>query len=122
MFSNLKLKPGGFYQSPLCVQEFFYSYSHWQALDVIRSFLNQTKPINVNKMVRDVAKSTYRFVEDILKQHMFNLNEYIQLKSSYTLVIIPYLNRKSNLLNLMANLHPFLQRQFINYFVMVAEQ
>jgi hypothetical protein len=39
-----------------------------------------------------------------------------------TFIIIPYLNRYDNLKELLYNLHPFLQRQLINYRIVVVEQ
>ena len=39
-----------------------------------------------------------------------------------TFIIVPYLNRYENLRELLFNLHPFLQRQYINYRIVVVEQ
>lgn len=126
-FSHLNLKPGGFHRAPLCIQEFFYFYSEWQALATIRQVLMSSTTssaplVRVADVAARVANSTHRFIIEILKRELFGLNAYMHLKTAYTVVIIPYLNRQNNLINLMANLHPFLQRQFINYFILVAEQ
>ena len=39
-----------------------------------------------------------------------------------TFIIVPYLNRYDNLRELLYNLHPFLQRQYVHYRIIVVEQ
>lgn len=39
-----------------------------------------------------------------------------------TIIIIPFLNRYNNLREILYNLHPFLQRQYVNYRIVVVEQ
>jgi hypothetical protein len=39
-----------------------------------------------------------------------------------TFIIVPFMNRYDNLRELLYNLHPFLQRQYLNYRIVVVEQ
>ena len=56
------------------------------------------------------------------KKNLNFSNQFYELNNQLTVVIIPYLNRKKNLIDLMLNLHGFLQRQLIRYKIIVAEQ
>jgi hypothetical protein len=50
------------------------------------------------------------------------IKSYLLEKEKFTAIIIPFLNREKNLIELLLNLHSFLQRQYIHYRIFVAEQ
>lgn len=75
-------------------------------------------------LLDQVTKSTYPIIYNIL-----NRNTSVNLFKSYknymnrlTVIIIPFLKREYNLVDLLFNLHSFLQRQYLHYKIVVAEQ
>ncbi len=51
-----------------------------------------------------------------------NIQDFIASQNKLTIIIIPFLRREANLKDLLLNLHSFLQRQYIQYRIVVAEQ
>jgi len=90
----------GFYEPLICLQENSVPNSKYELLSSIDQNLNFNR------------KKTNRTFS----------NHFNELNKDLTVVIIPYLNRKENLKDLMLNLHGFLQRQLIRYKIIVAEQ
>jgi hypothetical protein len=50
------------------------------------------------------------------------IDSFYDEKNSMTAIIIPFLRREKNLIELLLNLHSFLQRQYVHYRIFVAEQ
>ena len=125
---------GGFHQPSYCVQD----YLRYTLL----------KGSKANKDMRAAHQKALRYIENSVKQYDYdfevnrNINVYMQKMSTnigslvdlskldtfiksrneLTVIIIPFLRREANLKDLLLNLHSFLQRQFIQYRIVVAEQ
>ncbi|RNA09001.1 beta-1-4-N-acetylgalactosaminyltransferase bre-4-like [Brachionus plicatilis] len=90
---------------PLCIQELFYYLK--EPLQIFQS--NNSSQINLKAL-------------NLFKNQNNKIQKFIQYKQNLTVIIIPFMNREQNLVDMLHNLHPYLQRQFLNYKIVVAEQ
>lgn len=90
---------------PICIQEFFF-------------YLNESLDIFETGSISKISQQSYI----ILEKHKQNIKKFIEYKQNLTVIIIPFMNREENLIDMLHNLHRFLQRQFLNYKIFVAEQ
>lgn len=124
---------GGFYQPPYCVQNYlFYTQftaesdektrkNHKEALESIKSHVKQYNyDFTVNREIDSFMKILSRSVNPLTDWK--SLNSFYQTQNKLTVIIIPFLRREANLRDLLLNLHSFLQRQYIQYRIIVAEQ
>lgn len=110
------LSHGGRYKAPLCLQEFFYNIGSSDEYEKFKRISNNSKIIDYSyKLIK-------KYLEYSLTKHEI-INTYIDIKSNhFSIILVPYFNRENNLIDLLTNLHSFLQRQFLNYKIVVAEQ
>lgn len=122
------LKNGGYYHPPMCFQEYLYYHSSDGHLYYLKKMLDSFR-VNPNQnmisLIKKLSDLTYKIVKEHYNSESKRLEifEFIRTKENdLTMVVIPFLRREKNLLDLMANLHPFLQRQFLHYKILVVEQ
>ncbi|RNA06440.1 beta-1-4-galactosyltransferase 3 [Brachionus plicatilis] len=112
--SNLVL--GGRFIAPLCLQELFYNIGKKEEYEKLTK-INQT-----NKIIKYSYSLIKRYLDYSLTKHEI-IKKYIDTKlNQMTIILVPFLKREENLIDLLANLHSFLQRQFLNYKIVIAEQ
>ncbi|RNA26836.1 Beta-1-4-N-acetylgalactosaminyltransferase bre-4 [Brachionus plicatilis] len=123
-----KVQPGGYHRPPLCLQEFIYYHTNDATLMKLKLILDKYLLINDSQKIELVAEMS-KFAYKIIKEQFLDksgkkiISKFIHSKEKdLTVVVIPYLNRKQNLLDLLVNLHPFLQRQYLHYSILVIEQ
>lgn len=130
--SSPNLKLGGYFKPPLCLQEFLYYNANDDQLQELKLIIENfnkresNKPQDLFNLLNNLSKFSY----DIIRSQYYSsinkynlIQEYIKSKENdFTVIIIPYLNRENNLIDLLYNLHSFLQRQFIHYRIVIAEQ
>lgn len=112
--ANLQL--GGHFRAPLCLQEFFYNIGAKDDYEKFKNLNDKTK----------IAKFSYylikKYLEYSLSKHEI-IKRYIDIKTNQiSVILVPYYKRENNLIDLLINLHSFLQRQFLNYKIVIAEQ
>lgn len=98
----------GYYEPPLCLQEYLQS-TNKAILDTVHKKLKANEHIIIREFLKQIPINPAE-------------NEDTTFRTELTVVIIPFLNREKNLKDLMLNLHSFMQRQFIHYKIIVAEQ
>lgn len=118
------LKPGGIYSSPMCLQQFLFDYSSWSGLEAIRKLVNNydSRSQTRQQFLKAIVNSTFPIIKNLASQDSRIASEFLARKKSTTLILVPYLNRRKNLIDFLYNMHSFLQRQFISYMIVVAEQ
>ena len=91
-----------------------------------KSIIKLKKSKNLNNAINEISKSSIGILNDFYSLNDKNnndiLKEFNNEKLKFTAIIIPFLNRDKNLIELLLNLHSFLQRQYIHYRIFVAEQ
>lgn len=116
LVSNLKL--GGYWKPPVCLQEFLYKKADENILAQAKQMIDHFRK-NKNTDLNLLSSN----LEGLLEKSSDSLVKFINSKNKdLTVIIVPYLNRENNLIDLMYNLHPFLQRQFLHYRIVLAEQ
>lgn len=129
------LKIGGYYKPPICLQEFLYYHASDDDLKylkkIIQNFNYQTdeRKIRKNNFLDNIAEYSLKVIKSKLnstqnrQKYLDKISEFIKTKENdLTIIVVPYLKRKNNLIDLLYNLHSFLQRQFIHYKLIIAEQ
>ena len=122
---------GGYYQPPYCLQDylnFSLTNSNTPNVSEYRQALNMIKnkvktydyDYTVNKKM-DVFLGQLASSLSVVTNYN-NLKSFIESRNELTIVVIPFLRREANLKDLLLNLHSFLQRQYIQYRIVVAEQ
>lgn len=121
-------KNGGYYKPPMCFQEYLYYHSSDEYLYFLKKILDnfRTDPLHdISYLIKKLSNFTY----GIVKENFLSDTKKIQMaeferakQKDLTVVVIPFLKREKNLMDLMVNLHPFLQRQFLHYKILVVEQ
>lgn len=122
--SNPNLKLGGYFRSAICLQDFLYYYSNINGLDLIQNLISNFNPNTTSRreLLETITKTTYPIIKDLASDDLARLKTFLAKKAAVTVIIVPYMNRKKNLVDFLLNMHSFLQRQFINYVIVVAEQ
>ena len=133
-----KLLIGGYYAPPYCLQEFLhynlkkysnlseknneYLISHFNvSLIEINDLIESTRSKNVEKFKNDILAITKPIIARLSRSSQ-NFDSYFETKKYLTVIVVPFCNRHSNLIELLNNLHGFLQRQYLHYVIVVAEQ
>lgn len=118
---------GGSYEPPYCIQEFLkyhkndFQEEYANTLEMIEKQLsNYSKNHRTNKSILDLTKRISQLVE--IPRQKDDLRSFIESRNEVTILIIPFLRREDNLRDLLLNMHGFLQRQRIQYRILVAEQ
>ncbi|CAF0863315.1 unnamed protein product [Brachionus calyciflorus] len=125
---SVNLKSGGYYKPPLCFQEYLYYHTSYDNLLVLKSIMDDyrtTKDFSLENLIEKLSEFTYGIIRDNFNSiaQRNSISKFVKSKEQdLSVIIIPMLNRESNLLDLMFNLHPFLQRQFLHYKILVVEQ
>jgi hypothetical protein len=113
-----QLKPGGYYKPPLCIQEYVYYLSNQDEITHLAQ-LDFNQFDQVKNFSYNLIKKHYEYSISMREK----IKNYINVKQSqFTVIIIPFRNREHNLIDLFSNLHSFLQRQYLHYRIIVAEQ
>jgi hypothetical protein len=128
---------GGYFKPSYCVQDLLlYAVSSKSkinldikiksnnALTIISekfSELNNKEFHNMNDFITEVSAASAMTVSELINDNNF-ISDYTKEKEKFTAIIITFLKRDKNLIELLLNLHSFLQRQFIHYKIFVAEQ
>ncbi|CAF0729395.1 unnamed protein product [Brachionus calyciflorus] len=113
-----RLQKGGLYKPDLCIQEYIYNLASSEEFDLF-NFINLNDLEQLSLFSFNLFKSHHEY--SLSKQKI--IENYIRIKqNSIHVIIIPYLKREDNLIDLLSNLHGFLQRQFLNYRIFLAEQ
>jgi hypothetical protein len=93
-----------------------------------KSMIKLKKSKNINNIIKEISKSSIGILNSLFSSTNINsykndiINDFNNEKQKFTAIIIPFLNRDKNLIELLLNLHPFLQRQYVHYRIFVAEQ
>ena len=121
------LTPGGSYQPPYCIQEFFKFHQNNELyneytndLEMIEKQLSLYNHYSPNKSATDLVNKISNLIR--FPRLDGDLSSFIESQNEVTVVIVPFLRRENNLRDLLLNLHGFLQRQRIQYRILVAEQ
>lgn len=131
MLNNVsKVKLGGYYRPHMCLQEFIYFNTNDTVVMKLKLILDNYNLTNdsqnkFSSLIKDLSLFAYKIIRDKFstKSGRQDISKFIYSKENeLSVVVIPYLNRKQNLIDLMINLHPFLQRQFLHYSILVVEQ
>lgn len=124
--SEKMLDSGGIYHAPICLQDLLHTYSSWSTLKTIRKLVNNfnTKKSSDDKknLLESIVNVTFPVLKSLVSDNADIANEFYARKTSITVIIVPYLNRRQNLVDFLYNMHSFLQRQFLSYMIVVAEQ
>lgn len=122
--SNSNLKLGGYFRSAICLQDLLYYYSNINGLDLIQNLISNFNPNMTSRreLLETITKTTYPIIKDLVSNDIPRLKTFLSKRTSVTVIIVPYMNRKKNLVDFLLNMHSFLQRQFISYVIVVAEQ
>ncbi|RMZ93760.1 Beta-1-4-N-acetylgalactosaminyltransferase bre-4 [Brachionus plicatilis] len=116
---NRNFRNGGYYKPPMCFQEYLYYHSTDEDLYKLKKILDKFR-IRSDENMTSLIKKLSNFTYGIVKEHFNSKSKLSQIDLS--IVVIPFLRREKNLMDLMANLHPFLQRQFLHYKILIVEQ
>lgn len=119
------LEQGGLFQTPFCLQELLHEYSNWTTLETVYKMVKNYDPksnITRKDLLISIGKFTFPILESLILENSRPASELYARKASLTVVLVPYLNRKQNLVDFLFNMHSFLQRQFITYMIVIAEQ
>ena len=125
---------GGFHQPQYCVQDYLrYTLSnqnkkdsvmienHVKALNLIENSVKQYDyDFQVNRHINVFMQRMNQQIGSLVD--LSKLDLFIKSQNELTVIIIPFLRREANLRDLLMNLHSFLQRQYIQYRIIVAEQ
>ena len=136
------LDEGGYHKPPYCLQDYLY-FNYIQAIlknndgnintdlllqkyalakvnELIKTYYSDP---DIDKFKSNVINATRPILNELINEdHGINLLSYFKSRSTMTVVVIPFLKRKNNLIELLLNLHTFLQRQYVHYLILVAEQ
>jgi hypothetical protein len=134
---DIELLPGGLYRPPNCLQDFFYFVYNYKSANeelarkalvnieyLLAHSANQSnsKVVDLNNLVESISVTSIPLVKQILLNDPNSFDDFSIFNERLTVVIIPFMNRQNNLIELLYNLHPFLQRQYVHYRIVVAEQ
>ena len=119
------LDSGGIYHAPICLQDLLHTYSSWSTLKTIRKIVNSfniTQSNDKKILLESIVNVTFPVLKSLVSDNADIANEFYTRKTSITVIVVPYLNRRKNLVDFLYNMHSFLQRQFVTYMIVVAEQ
>lgn len=125
---------GGFHQPSYCVQDYLrytllkgskaskeMTEAHRKALSYIEDSVKQYDyDFEVNRYINVYMQRMNTNIGSLVD--LSKLDSFIKTRNELTVIIIPFLRREANLKDLLLNLHSFLQRQYIQYRIVVAEQ
>lgn len=130
--SETGLITGGYYRAPLCIQDLlYYAYitlndslnmNAINSLGIINGVTRFYKNRNPVHKIKDIYKLIYPLILDLVEIDRNLIRNFKEYKQQLTIIIVPYLNRSNNLIDLLYNLHSFLQRQYLHYKIIIAEQ
>lgn len=118
--------PGGFSEPVKCLQEHIYTQlTASSPSSVERATRKQLRTLLKLLKTYAVALRAHEAVYKITANTLFSahLPFFVEAKRlPLTVIIVTYLDREENLRELLLNLHAFLQRQYLRYLIVVAEQ
>ena len=126
------LEEGGYFRPDICFQDMFFFMCSRKYNNSIHgrraseSACSTSDSQLLTRVIREPNDTSLSIIFQSMIGDKANgerlLDEFLNSKDSMTAIVIPFLRRDENLIELLLNLHSFLQRQFIHYRIFVAEQ